>query len=114
MRTRHDDPLVNVKAVVTEPGFLGEVSRWQPLVDAPFDDFQRAVEFIAGQAGIHERIQPIQRQMQGMQQQVGRFIPGVVTAVPEIELCLVETADGKAHQVAQGEKFVAGLCEHGV
>ena len=63
------------------------------------------------QTGVEEGFEAIERQVQGMQEKVGGFVPRIVGTMAEKEAGLIETADGKAHQVAQGGEFALGLFE---
>ncbi len=47
-----------------------------------------------------------------MQNQIGGFVVGIVAAVAEKEVGLVETADGKAQQVAHGGELLGGFGKH--
>ena len=108
----NDDPLIDVEAVVAEPGLMRDVGRGNAFADAPADDFKHISALAAGQAGVHERFESVDWQVQGMQEEVGRFVPGVVAAVAEKQAGFAKAADRKAHHVAQGGKFVLGLFKH--
>jgi photosystem II stability/assembly factor-like uncharacterized protein len=66
-----------------------------------------AAALVAGQACVEKRLEPVERQVQAVQQQIDRFVPGVVGAVTEEQSAFVEAADGKAQQVAQGRSSLA-------
>jgi hypothetical protein len=55
------------------------------------------------QAGVQERVQPVQGQMQGMQDQVSRLVVGVRRAMAEEQAGLVEAGHGEAQPVALAE-----------
>ena len=48
-----------------------------------------------------------------MEDEVGGFVVGVVAAVAEAEVGLVEAAGAKAQEVARGAEVLAGLGKHG-
>ena len=52
------------------------------------------------------------RQVQRGQNQIGGFIARIAGAVAEEQPGVVETADGKADQIAHSEKMLGGLVEH--
>jgi photosystem II stability/assembly factor-like uncharacterized protein len=79
----------------------------------PLDDAQYGRALVAGQAGVEKRLEPIERQVQAVQQQINRFVPGVVGAVSEEQSAFAEAADGKAQEVAHGAQFVLRLFKHG-
>ena len=110
--TRHDHPLIDVETVLAEPGFVGQVGDRQAFADAAFDDPQEAGALVAGEPRVEEGLESIERQVQGVQQQIRGFVPGVVGTVTEEQLRLVEAADGKAQQVAQCREFGLRLVKH--
>ncbi|EXI68806.1 MAG: hypothetical protein AW07_04304 [Candidatus Accumulibacter sp. SK-11] len=111
-RTGDDHPLIDVEAMLAEPGFVAQVGGRQPFADPPVDQAQRAGALVAGQPGVEERLEPVEWQVQVVQQEVDGFVPGVVRSVAEEQLRLVEAADGEAQQVTQGDQLFAGVLRH--
>ena len=106
--TRHDDALVDIETVVAQPGFMGQVGGRQAIFDAALVDVEQGVAFAVRQTGVEEGFEPVERQVQGVQHQIGGFVPGVVGAVAEEQAGLVEAADREAQPVANGDEFAAG------
>ncbi len=109
-RTRHDHALVDVKAVFAQPGFIGNVSGRNAIGAAFFNHLQYGVDFMRQQARVEKRLDLVQRQLQRMQDQVGRLIQRVAAAVAEEQAGGIEAGNCIAQQVADGGK---GLWCHG-
>jgi hypothetical protein len=92
----HDHPLVHVKTITVQPGLAGEVGRRDPLPDASFQDGGQTPALLGQQAGVQEGIQPVQGQVQGMQDQVSRLVVGIAGAMAEEQAGLVEAGHGEA------------------
>ena len=97
-----------------QPGFTRQIGGRHAFGQAPIDHFQEFFTFIGQHFGIEKGVERIEWQMQYVQQQVNRFIPGVVAAMTKVEFCGVELADGVTQQVANGKKFLEGQRIHGV
>ena len=102
--TRHDHALVDIKRMFAQPGFVGEIRRRQAFPDPAFDHGLHLFRFAMCQAGIEEGIEPVERQVQGMQDQIGRFVEGVVRAVTKRQLGFVEARHRKTQPVAHGDE----------
>jgi len=103
-RSRHDHALVHVEAEIAEPGLVRQVGCRHALFYAAFDDGLELIGLAMRQAGVQERLQPVERQMQGMQDEVSRLVEGIVAAVAEEQPGLVEARHREAQPVAQGDE----------
>ena len=105
VRARHDDALVDMEAVVAQPGFVSKIGGRNAFRDAPID--QRGHRFLlgSGEARIEKGLQAVWRQVQRMQYQPGRLVVGILRAVAEEQAGGVEAADCPAQHVAQREQF---------
>jgi hypothetical protein len=56
------------------PGFVRDVRRRHAVGRAPLDHFHDGVNFGIEQAGVEERVERVERQVQGMQHEVRGFI----------------------------------------
>ena len=112
-RTRHDHPLVHVEVVPGQPGFVRQVGGGQTLAHPALDHGKGGIPLGRQQPAVQQGVKAFQRQVQGVRQQVGRLVPGVVGAVAEYQPGLLETRDGKAQHVAHGVEGMAGFCVHG-
>jgi hypothetical protein len=87
-----------------EPGFVGEVGGGQAFAHAAREDGFDLFGFVLGEAGVEERLQPVERQVQGVQDQIRRFVERVVGTVAEKQLRLVEARHRETQPVAQGDE----------
>jgi hypothetical protein len=78
------------------------------FVAAAVNDVDDFLALVRGNAGIEERIETIQRQMQRVQDEIDRFVIGILQAVAEEHLVAIEAAGRVAHQVAHRDQFIRG------
>lgn len=112
-RARYDHPLIDIKAVIAEPGFMRQVGGRFAGVDALADQRQYGLGFLRQQVGIEIRFQFVVRQVQRMQDEVGSLVARIGAAVAEMKAGFAEAAYGKTQQIAHGEKILVGLVKHG-
>jgi hypothetical protein len=105
---RHQHALVDVEVVAAQPGFVGDVGGRHALADAALDHVQHLQHFLLQQAGVEEGLELVQRELEGVQDQVGGFVEGFGAAVAEEQLGSVETGDGVAQQVARRAEIGRG------
>jgi hypothetical protein len=108
---RHQHALVDVERIGAQPGLVGDVRRRHPLHRAPLDHRQHLQHFFVQQARVEEGIELVERELEGMQDQVGSFVERLGAAMPEEQLGGVETGDRIAQQVARGAE---GIGVHGL
>jgi len=112
--TRHDDAFIDIKAEFAQPRLARQVGRRQALGDALLENVVHSQAFGVRQPAIDKRLQPVVRQVQGVQDQPGRLVVGVVAAMAEEQVGFVEAADGVTQPVAQGDEFVEKMVfDHG-
>ena len=73
---------------------MREVSHRHAVFGASLYQGKQGVYFLLGQARVKEGLQPIKRQFQRAQQQIGRLIESVIAAVSEIELLGIKAGYG--------------------
>ncbi len=91
---------------------MGEVGGGDVFDCAAFQHCQYFLFLALQQLGVEVRLQRVQRQVEGVQNQVGDFIVRVVRAMPEKQTGIVETADGETQDVADGGQFLGCLGKH--
>ena len=101
---RHDHALVDIETMFAQPGLVGEIGGGQAFAHPAFDHRLHLFRFVMCKAGVEEGIEPVERQMQGVQDQIRRLIEGVVRAVAEKQLRLVEARHREAQPVAHGDE----------
>ena len=79
---------------------MGQIGCRDAFFDAPLDDAQYFAALAAGQMCIKKRLDPVQRQVQGVQDQVSGFVIGIAAAVTEKKSCLIEAAHRETQAVA--------------
>ena len=104
-RARNDDALVDVETELAEPRFARQVRGRDALVDATRQQRRDLPALGMGELRVEERLEPIERQMQRMQQQVSGLVVGAGRAVTEREPGLVEARHRIAEPVAQRFEF---------
>ncbi len=104
-RTRHQGARVGLEAQAGEPGLAGEVTGRNTFVDAAREQRQHFLLLVGGQARLAVGRAQVVRQVQGMQDQLGRFVQGVVVAVPEAQAGGAEAARPVADEVDDGLKL---------
>ncbi|EEG24430.1 hypothetical protein EIKCOROL_01068 [Eikenella corrodens ATCC 23834] len=105
---------VYIKFEVALPGLTGEVGHGEAFVDAAFGQAEHGVDFFGQERGIEIGLEGVEREDEGVEDEIGGFIVGVIAAVAETEAGLVEAAGAKAQEVARGAEVLAGLGKHGV
>ena len=100
-RARDQHALVDVEAEIAEPRFVRQIGRGDPLVDPPREQLAERCPLGLRQLGVEEGLEPVERQVQRVQQQVGGLVVGFVAAVTEMELGFAEARYGPAQPVAQ-------------
>jgi hypothetical protein len=104
-RARHDHAFVHIEGVGAQPGLVGDVGGRYALDDTALEHGQYAVHFLGQQARVKKRLEAVERQVQGVQNEVGRFVVGFGAAMAEKQLGLVKARYGKAQQVARRGKW---------
>ena len=107
-RARDEHALVDVEAEIAEPRLVREVGGGHALVDPALEELRDLRALGLREPRVEERLEPVERQVQRVQQQIGRLVVGVVGAVAERELRLAEARDGEAQPVAQRLEIVLG------
>ena len=97
---------------IAEPRLVSEVCGRDALVDPAREELAEISLLSLRQLGVQKRLEPVERQVQRVQQQVGSFVVGLVAAVAEVELCLAEARYGLAQPVAQRLQFADGDGTH--
>ena len=110
---RNDHALIDEKAEVSQPRLVGEVGGGNFFGGAPLDDAQYLIKLITCKPRVEKRLQPVERKMERVENEISRFVVRGGRAMPEEETCLIKAAHGKAKQVPQGTKLGFGLGEHG-
>ncbi len=105
---RDDDPFIDVETMLAQPGLLCQVGSGQAFDDAPLQDVVHGQSLVFGELGVEEGVQPVQRQVKGVEDEPGGFVKGVVAAVTKIEARFTKAADGVAQPVPEGVQFVDG------
>ena len=77
--------LVDVETELAEPRFARQIRGRDALVDAARQQRRELAALGMGELRVEERLEPIERQMQRVQQQVGGLVVGVGRAVTERE-----------------------------
>ena len=85
---------------------MREIGGRHALVDASLEELRDLRALGLREPRVEKRLEPVERQVQRVQQQVGRLVVGVVGAVTEGELRLAEARDGEAQPVAQRLEIV--------
>lgn len=83
---------------------MGEVGGRQAFAHPALDHRLHLLGLAVRQAGIEEGFEPVERQVQGMQDQIGRLVEGIVGAMAEKQFGLVEARHGEAQPVAHGDQ----------
>ena len=99
-RARHDHALVDIKAEITQPGFMRQVSSGNTAAYAFIDQAQCARALRRSEFARKNRRQLVQRQPQCVQYQIDRFIPRIGGAMPVAEPCAFEPCMGVREQCA--------------
>ena len=101
---RHDRALVDIEPHALDIGAIeqigGRLARRDPRVDQR--DEPRALG--AGETGVEERIERVDRQLQPFEDDEGRFVDRVGRAMTIGKLGGVEAADGVAEEIANGDE----------
>jgi hypothetical protein len=111
-RARYDDAFVNIKIEIALPCLMGKVGGGDVFDCAAFQYCQHFFFLALQQLSIEVGLQRVQRQVEGMQDEVGGFVVRVVRAMPEKQTGIVETADGETQDVADGGQFLGCLGKH--
>ena len=106
VRARNDDAIVDVEAESAEPRFARQVRGGDTQVDAAREQACDLHAFRRGEARVEKRLQPVERQVERMQQQVGGLVVGVRRAVTEHEPGFAEPRHRPAQPVPQCFEFV--------
>ncbi len=106
-RARDQHALVDVKAERAEPGLARQVRRRHPLVDAALEQLRELCSLGLCKPRVQKWLQPVEREVQGMEEQISRLVVGVGHPVPECELRLAEARDRIAQPVAQRDEIVS-------
>src|SRR3546814_2764638 len=97
MRARNNDSWIDHETVALQPGLAGQVGGGHVFRYTALEQFQEALPLFGQHARVQEWLQRIERQMQGMQQQISGLVPGIVAAVSEGQARYIELADGITH-----------------
>ena len=111
-RAGNQHALVDVETELAEPGLVREIRRRHALVDPAREELLKMRAFGLRQPRIEERLEPVERQRECMEQQIRGLVVGVVRAVPEDEFRLAEPRHGVAQPVAQRFEVVRGRRHH--
>ncbi|MND86151.1 hypothetical protein D3C80_781040 [compost metagenome] len=101
-RAGYQHPLIDDKRHPAEPRFAQQVGGRHPLFDAARDQLLDVNQLLVFEAAVQITVGNFPRQVDGTQHQQPRFVPGVIGAMPEKQLFLMETADSPTDMVAQG------------
>ena len=113
-RTRHDDALIDIKIKLTLPCLMCQIRGRNMLHCAAFENGQYLLLLTLQQFSIQIRLQRIQRQIQSVQNQIGRLIMGIIASVSEKQSGIVKTADGETQQIANSGQLLSSLLKHNV
>ena len=105
-RARDDHALVDVEAELAEPGLVRQVGGRHALVDAPREQLGEPRPLGVREPGVEERLEPVQRQVQRVQDQVRGLVVAVGRAVAEREPGLAEAGHRVAQPVAQRDEVL--------
>ena len=91
---------------------MRQVGGGNALVDAAREEMRERLPLGLREPRVEKRLQPVERQVQRVQQQVRGLVVGVGAAVAERELRFAEARDGEAQPVAQRLEIAGGNRAH--
>ena len=109
---RYDHALIHEKIEISQPCLVGEVSGGNFLGGAALDDVQYLLQLCRGKPCIEKRIQPVERKMERVENEISRFIVGRGGAMAEKEPGLVKAAYRETQQVADSLELSSGFVVH--
>ncbi len=93
---RHDHARIDGEAEVAQPGLAEDVGGGDALVDALLDGFEQADALLGRDAGVHERLQAVERQGEAAEDQPHRLVEAVLHAMAAEDAGAIEAGDGVA------------------
>ena len=110
---RHDHPFVDMEGDAADIGAAEEIGRRLARRDACLDQIGEALALGQDEPGVEERIELVDRKLQGLEHDEGRLVEGIGRAVAIDEAGSVETADREAEEVADRDEFRHGRSGEG-
>ena len=101
-RARYQHAIVDIEWHAGKPGLTDQIRRRYPLFETGTQQIDNGMAFLERQRGIQISRWHIGGQMQRMHHQHGRLVDGIVGAVTERELVLVEATGTPADKIAHG------------
>ena len=101
---RHDRALVDIERHALDIGAIEQIGGRLARRDARVDQRQQPRALGRGQAGVEERIERVDRQLEPFEDDERRFVDRVGRAVTIGEFGGVEAADGVAEEIANGDE----------
>ena len=108
-RARHQHAFIDVKLMAAEPGFVGQISDRNALVNTANDALNDAMFFAGSQTRGTHIFRNIKRQIQRRHHQLYGFIPRVIGAVSVPDICSAEAAYRPTQHVLNGMKLIHGF-----
>lgn len=90
------------EAKTREPGLTGQIREGHTLIDAPPDQLERLFTLLCCHMALQPAAMQVRGKMQYMQYQGRRLVNGIVRAMSEMEIRLIESAGAPADEVADG------------
>ena len=81
--TRDEHALIDVETELAQPCLVRQIRRRNALVDAALDQRGELGAFRVGESGVEKRVEPIERKVQRVQNQIDRFVVRACRAVTE-------------------------------
>ena len=101
---RHDHALVNIERHALDVGAVHEIGGGLAGRDARLDQRVEPLALAPQELGVGERIERIDREMEGFENEEGRFVDRVRRAVAESEASGAKAADGITKPVARRQE----------
>ncbi len=101
---RHDRALVDIERHALDIGAIEQIGGRLARRDARVDQSEQPHALGAGQSGVEERIERIDRQFEPFEDDERRFVDRIGRAVTIGEVGGVEAADGVAEEIANGRE----------
>jgi len=106
---RHDHALVDIKGHAADIGFVEQIGRRLARRNTSIDQIDQTAPLLRQQPRIQKRIEIVDRQMQGLEENESGLVERIGRAMPIGEFGCVKTRDGEAQEIAQRQQAIRGV-----
>ena len=106
---RNQRTLVDVEAVLGEPGLAQQVGGRNLFVDAAVDEVHESGELVVRERGVKEHVEVVERKLEAAADEEGGFLPAVGRAVAVGDFGVFHFRDRPTEDVADGLQIVNGV-----